>query len=356
MKPSFRFRSAAIRSVAAFLLALAAAFTAPLPTKAAAKPSAAPVTLRVAYIPILPMAQLYVIEGKGWAKAAGLDLELTRFSSGPAMVQALASGRFDVAYVGIGPALVAAAHGVDLKVLAATVVDQAGLIGRGAFAATFLKAPNAAAAFAEFHRASGRPVRLATLPPGSVPDAILRYYLFQVAHVKPADVAILAMGAAQMQQALLSRSVDGASVLKPIPAIVEARDPTARILVRSNQMMNDAPAAVLAVRASSLARHPAAIRALVDLHVRATRFIRRHPDAAAGYIQAAIGNGLVAKRIILASLKSALATYAADPHKIFAPTARLQAYLEKLGALKKPVDLKTLFDTRLYDAAAAQKP
>ena len=69
-----------------------------------------------------------------------------------------------------------------------------------------------------------------------------------------------------------------------------------------------------------------------------------------------IGNGLVAKRIILASLKSALDTYTADPHKIVEPTARLQAYLEKLGSLKKPVDLKTLFDARLYDAASAQKP
>lgn len=348
--PRFRLAAIALTAIAALVFGVWTPAA-----KAAPNSVAAPVTLRVAYIPILAMAQLYVIQGKGWDKEAGLDLELTRFSSGPAMVQALASGRFDAAYIGIGPALVAAAHGVDLKVVAATVVDQAGMMGRGAFAENFGKAPTAAAAFASFHRKTGRPVRLATLPPGSVPDAMLRYYLFEVAHVNPNDVAILAMGAAQMQQALLSRSVDGASVLKPIPAIVEARDPTARVLVSSNQMMKNAPAAVLAVRAASLARHARAIRELVDLNIRATRFIRAHPEQAAGYIQAAIGNGLVPRRVILASLKSALDTYTADPHRIVGPTARLQAYLEKLGSLKKPVDLKTLFDSRLYDVATGHQ-
>jgi hypothetical protein len=49
-------------------------------------------TLEVGYMPILPVAQLFVMEGEGWTEEAGLDLELTRFSSGPAMVQALASG------------------------------------------------------------------------------------------------------------------------------------------------------------------------------------------------------------------------------------------------------------------------
>ena len=67
--------------------------------------------LKVAYLPILPMAQLFVIDGEGWAKSAGLELELTSFSSGPALVQALASNTFDVAYVGIGPAMVARANG-----------------------------------------------------------------------------------------------------------------------------------------------------------------------------------------------------------------------------------------------------
>jgi NitT/TauT family transport system substrate-binding protein len=65
--------------------------------------------LEVGYFPILPMTQLFVMEGEGWTGEAGLELELTRFSSGPAIVQALGSGQLDVVYFGIGPAMVARA-------------------------------------------------------------------------------------------------------------------------------------------------------------------------------------------------------------------------------------------------------
>lgn len=193
-------------------------------------------TLRVATIPILAMAQLFVIAAEGWAKQAGLDLATTSFSSGPAMVQALASGRFDVAYIGIGPALVARAHGVDLKVVAANGIDQTALLGRGAFAADWAKAASPAAAFAAFHQATGRPVRIATLPKGAVPDTVLHYWLDRIAHVAPGDVAVLGFGENRVQQALLSGSVDAASTLEPALTLVQERDPTARVLVRGGAM------------------------------------------------------------------------------------------------------------------------
>ena len=72
--------------------------------------SRAEVTLEMAYMPIVPCSQLFVIEGMGWAKEAGINLELTRFSNGPAIVQAIASGKMDIMCFGIGPAMVTLAH------------------------------------------------------------------------------------------------------------------------------------------------------------------------------------------------------------------------------------------------------
>ena len=46
--------------------------------------------LEMAYMPIVPCSQLFVMEGMGWTKEAGLNLELTRFPNGPAIVQAIA--------------------------------------------------------------------------------------------------------------------------------------------------------------------------------------------------------------------------------------------------------------------------
>ncbi|NIQ93935.1 MAG: nitrate ABC transporter substrate-binding protein, partial [Desulfuromonadales bacterium] len=48
---------------------------------------------------------------------AGINLELTRFSNGPAIVQAIASGKMDTMCFGIGPAMVTRGKGIELKVI-----------------------------------------------------------------------------------------------------------------------------------------------------------------------------------------------------------------------------------------------
>ena len=97
--------------VKALIGLLVAGVLAALPAKTRAE-----VTLEMAYMPIVPCSQLFVIEGMGWAKAAGINLKLTRFSNGPAIVQAIASGKMDIMCFGIGPAMVTRAKGIKLKV------------------------------------------------------------------------------------------------------------------------------------------------------------------------------------------------------------------------------------------------
>ena len=321
-----------------------------------ARPARAATVLRVATIPILAMAQLFVIEAEGWAKQAGLTLETTSFSSGPAMVQALASGRFDVAYIGIGPAMVAAAHGVALKVVAANGEGQVALLGRGPFAAGYAKAATPAAAFAAFHKETGHPVRIATLPKGAVPDTVLRYWLNEVAHVLPADVQVLGFGENRVQQALLSGSVDAAATLEPALTIVQSRDPGAKVLVDGAAMFPGAPGAVLAVSDALVAHDPAAVRTLVALHLRATRLLQKDPGRAATDLEATLGKGLLSRALLLKALTSPEMRPIADPGTIVAATERLAAYQSKLDPISKLPPVASLFDTSFYAAAAKAAP
>lgn len=48
---------------------------------AAFSPARAAETIRIGYIPVLGSSALFVLDGKGWAKEAGLDVELVRFTS-----------------------------------------------------------------------------------------------------------------------------------------------------------------------------------------------------------------------------------------------------------------------------------
>ena len=113
--------------------------------------------VRVGFIPVVGAGQLFVIDGEGWARDAGLNLKLTQFESGPAMISALASGTLDAYYGGIGPIMVASARGIDVKVYAATAIEEMTFVGRADFGAQADAAT--AGGFKAFTERQGRPSR-----------------------------------------------------------------------------------------------------------------------------------------------------------------------------------------------------
>ncbi|PWC39945.1 nitrate ABC transporter substrate-binding protein [Azospirillum sp. TSO35-2] len=334
-------------TTAATLGAAAAALSLPLPAHAAA-------TLRVGYIPIIPMTQLYVLMGEGWAKEAGLTLQTTSFQSGPAMIQGLASGTLDVAYVGIGPAMIARSKGVKLKVVAANVIDQVALIGRGPLSKAMAAAASPAEGFKAFRAAHGRPAKIGSLPAGSVPDTVLRYWMLEIAHIAADDIEIVGMGEQPLQQALLSGAVDGSSILEPTLTLVQSRLPDATIVAKAGTMFPRQPGAVLVVTEEAIARDRAAIAELVKLHIRATAFATANRDRTAELVTAAIGKGLVEQDVMRAALSSDATTLVDDPRVVLESTKQMQAFQQRLGQITDPVDVDALFDFSFHDAATGK--
>ncbi len=318
---------------------------------AGAQETSQPTTrLEIGYMPILPVAQLFVTLQKGWMKSAGITPRLVEFQNGPAMVQALLAGQLDAVYLGVGPAMVARARGADIRIVAANTVDQVSVLALGDLAPYFKSDP--ATAFARFRADHGRRAVITTFPVGSVPDTVLQYWLRKRLGIDPKSVEIVYQGTAQAQQALLTGAVDGAAILEPVVSTVLRRDPAARVVATGSALFPDQPGAVLAVRARVLRDHPAAVRALVAAHVRATRLLREDPAAAAPMVAHYVGGGRLDPAVVRAALIRVRAGFIADPHAIRAGTATLQTFQKTLGTLKKPVDLDKLFDTAIYDALA----
>jgi NitT/TauT family transport system substrate-binding protein len=308
-----------------------------------------PAPLRLGFISIIPMTQLFVMESQRWTKAAGLDLILKRFSSGPPMVEALLSGALDVAYIGIGPAMLARARGADVKAVAANVVEQIALVGRGGLVASFTETPSPRDAFKRFRESGRRAARIATLPPGSTPDTVLRYYL-QEAGVGTGDVEIIGVGEDEVQRLLLAGAVDAAAIVEPILTITLERDRSARIIATPRQMMPGHPGAVVLVTGAVIAQNRAAVMRLVELHVRATAYVREDPARAVPDIVEYLGLGLVDPAVIRKALTSEATQLIADPRAIVEPTRLLHAIERRLGAQTPPVDIDALFDFSFYDA------
>jgi NitT/TauT family transport system substrate-binding protein len=333
------------RLLAAAAVAAAVSFAAPH--------AQAATEVRLGFIPVVGSGQIFVIEGEGWARENGIDLKLTQFESGPAMISALASGTLDAYLGGIGPVMVANARGIDAKVVASGAIEEMTVVGRGDFA----KTPNAGSAegFKTFFEQQGRPVRLATQPPGSVPDTVLRYWLQNVIKADPAHYLFTAMGIEQTQQALLAGAVDGSSLREPAVTVVLDRDKGAKLLALGGQMLPNQPGSVLARTGAFTGAHPDAAKTLVNLHVRATDLMKNDPQRAAKHLQKGLGKGLIDTATFERALTSPASNFVADPMRVKDSTKVMQDFQIQLGVLDKPANLDTLFDDSFYRSAIAAR-
>ena len=149
------------------------------------------VPVRIGFIPVLGTAQVFVAEREGWLKEAGLDVRFIPFDSGPNMIQALASGKLEIYVAGVAPLAVARSKGVDVKVVAATAIEEMTTVAGPKLADFFKPGVSPAEAFKAFAQANGRPANLATQPPGSVPHTTLNHWLFETSKVASSDVRIV---------------------------------------------------------------------------------------------------------------------------------------------------------------------
>ncbi|MGB0671219.1 MAG: ABC transporter substrate-binding protein [Rhodospirillales bacterium] len=315
------------------------------------RPAVAAGSLRVGYIPIIPMSQLFVIAGKGWDKQAGLDLQMTPYSSGPAMLAALKDKDLDAVYFGIIPAMTARAMDIPLKVLASAVVEQVGLVARGTFS-DMLHGLEAKEAILRFKTDQQRRLRIATLPKGSVPDTVGRYWLTKGLGLTEEAVTWVRMGTDDVLDALLAGSVDAAVILEPILTLVAEQLPGARVIARAAQMLPGQAGSVLAAREDVIATRENDITTLVNLHLRATRLLTDHPDAAAPHVAAFLGNTPLSNTPLSnETLGKALAAsrFVADPHVIAEPSRKMRAFQAESDPSIGDVTLADLFDTRIYD-------
>lgn len=308
--------------------------------------------LRVGFIPVMGAAQIFVAEGEGWIKQSGLALATSTFESGPNMIQALQSGTLDVYVAGLAPLLVARSKGIDVRIVAATVVEEMGFATSAAFSPE-IEGKNPATAFKAFREKNNRPVKLATQPIGSGPNTALQHWLWEVVKADKADVQIVEMGIDATQRAIATGAVEGGSVREPALSIIRKQNPKIKLIATGKDMFPNFPGVVVAVMGSFADKNPKAVDSLVRSIIRATALLKDHPEQAVKHVGAAFGNGLVPDDILLEALKSPQTQFTSDPRRIEESTQKLQNYQVKIGALQKAEPLEGLFAFDVYNRAAA---
>lgn len=322
---------------------------------AGASHSAMAAAVKVGYIPVLGSSALFVIDGEGWAKQAGIDLEPVRFTSGPQAIQALASGRIDAYVAGVVPLLQVRARGIDVKVVASGAIEELSVIARGPLAAGLdpakpggLTKEQVAERIATFTKTHGRKPKIATQPSGSVPDTVLRYWLQEKEGIDLSTVDIVGIDIDAAQQAFLAGAVDAAILREPALTTIKNRFPDTRVLATGHDLIPDQPGSVLAIVNPSSPDHAVWAGKLTSLFVKATTLLADHPDQAAPFVATALGGGLLKPAIIEQALKASSAQFVADPARIIPSVKILQDFQVKEGVLKKATPVDDLFDLQLW--------
>lgn len=308
--------------------------------------------LDVGYVPVIGASPLFVLDGEGWAKQAGLTLTTTKFDSGPNAIQGAASGRLDALVIGVAPLAVARARGIDLVIVATISRGGSGLVATGKLEQAFDEAGgDPSKAFAAFRAKNGRPAKIGTLPAGAGPTVALNYWLKHVVKAPASDIDLAFMGIEAVQQAVMVDGIDAGTVLEPSLSAVLTRNPNLKVVASEAGMFPDAQGVGVAVSGRLAWENPRAVEKLVQLVVRATEAVQKTPDAAADHVQKVLGGGLLPRTVVLRALTSPTVTWINDPRAAIEPTKRMLAFQVESGDIPKAPSVDGLFDVGYYERA-----
>ncbi|WP_332449708.1 ABC transporter substrate-binding protein [Methanoculleus sp.] len=295
--------------------------------------------LRIGYQPSTHQTAHMTAMEKGWWQEdlAPLGVEQItdyNFPTGAPEMQTMLAGDLDIAYVGSAPFIAAVSTGLDAKIVAAVQTQGSDLVIRNGVA------------YSTPADLVGKTI--ATFPPGTIQDTILRTWLEENG-VDPASVNIKAMDPGAATTALSAGQVDGVFLPHPSPSVIAAEG-TGRTVVQSGEMMKDHACCVLVASGSLIREHPEIVEQVVRTHIRATEYNLENPDEAASIYSKKTGQNV---ETVKASFRDWDGTWTADPNVITASVVDYTNLQYELGYIDKPLTQDDLFDLSFYEKARA---
>ncbi|MFB6173947.1 MAG: ABC transporter substrate-binding protein [Halobacteriales archaeon] len=304
--------------------------------------------IRLAYMPIYPDMQYFVMSEEGYLDELPVDVTADQFSDGPSIVQASAKGTFDVMMFGVVPAMIVMDKGIPSKITAANIKNAMKILASDEFASMWEQYGKEA--FSEFEAEKGRKFKFGTFPPGSVPDILLRYWIESELGLDPETaVEIVGMaGAGPVRQGLLAGQIDGASIMEPVPTIVASKGAPYRSIAWAGDFMPGQPAAVTLMHDRLRKENREIAKDFVEQHIRATQFTEESPDAAATHASEIIGSSLPVD-IARKAMRSKASQFISNPHEIESGARIFSRYASRLGKTEKRLSISDMFDYGVYD-------
>lgn len=291
--------------------------------------------LRIGYQPSTHQIAHMTAMEKGWwsedLAPYGIDMiDEFEFGTGAPEMHAMLAGDLDIAYVGAAPAIAALDKGLDAKIVAAVQTQGSDLVLRPEI---------------EYNNPSDlKGLKIATFPPGTIQNTLLRNWLGEYDIDPDTDLDILTMGPGDAITAISAGRVDGVFLPHPAPSIIGAEG-NGRSVVSSGEMLQDHACCVLVVSGELIRQNPELVAQIVQTHIKATEYNINNIDEASGIFAKKTGWD---KEYVLKSIDEWDGSWISDPEVIVNSTLDYAYMQYESGYISKPLTSDDIFDMGFY--------
>lgn len=298
--------------------------------------------LNIGYQPSTHQIAYMTAAEKGWWKEDLAPYGIKKineyeFPTGAPEMQAMMAGDLDVAYVGAAPVITAISQGLDAKIIAPVQIQGSDLVLRPEY---------------KYEKPEDlKGLKIATFPPGTIQDTLLREWLKENGLDPEKDVTILGMSPGDAVSAISAKQVAAVFLPHPSPTVIE-KEGNGRTIVQSGEMKANHACCVLVASGKLIREHPEIVEQIVKTHIKATEYNKVNVDEAAQIYSNKTTEDI---DTVKASLKEWDGTWITDPALIEDSTVDYARVQYELGYIQKPLTKEELFDTSFYEKATSGK-
>lgn len=285
----------------------------------------------------------FILMGTDWLEKAGIRAGWKLFASGPDIVKAFAKREIDMGYIGLPPAIIGIDRGIPIKCVAGGHVEGTVLIA-GKEYRTLDELEDLNTVLGQFKgKVIGSP------PEGSIHDVIINNALKQA----KLDIKVKNFAWADfVLEALVDNEVE-AAVGTPSLAVAASRACGAAIIVPPHALWQNNPSYGIVVR-KELMKHPDAILTFLEMHERASNFIRSNPINAAAVVSKL--TGMVDENFVLEAYRISPKYCAALSPEFVEATLAFVPVLHRLGYISKLLKENEIFEYSFINSVHKEKP
>ena len=286
------------------------------------------------YLPTDHQAAIFIADAKGYFKKYGLNIQLTKFSAGPALMTQVSGGTLDLGFAGVAPMISTIDSDPTIKIVASLQGNGSGIIVGTNTGITKVSDLN------------GKNIAIPSV--GSIQDIMLRQ-LFANNGIDYASQNITSMGAGTMPGSISTGKIDAGFTWEPYVTQAEMQN-LANVLIRSDAIMPNHPCCAVATTTNMISQYPDTLKAFFQALNDATNYILNSAnaqDVAATLAGSAYlnENGAAIEAAAMPNMR-----FLAKPDEIFlSGTETFASEMFKLGLTKTLHTRADLFDLTLIN-------